>query len=111
MSKVKIDREDFTASAKDTPLYFLTHEFKDGCFLGFWSTSPWGRVHDQDRGWVVISAKGEVLDSIQTFDWGSVYHFGDSYAAWRKRQKEEHGPARRLLDEMTGEQKWKMERG
>lgn len=86
-------------------VYFLKGQFADGCLLGFWSCSPWGRIHNQDRGWVVIKPraynkrKGEVIDSIQTYDFGSIYRWRDleTFATWRKRQKKEHGKLTRWV--------------
>ena len=106
---MKLDKKDHTAyDKKGGRLYFLTHEFKDGCFLGYWSGCPRGCVHDQDRGWVVISKKGELLESLQTYESGPVPRFGDeSFADWRKRQKLEHGLAKGLKD-TQGNQMWKM---
>jgi len=105
--KVKLDVKDVrgkTASFtnKDSAwgkgrLYFITKRYNDGSYLAFWSDSPWGRVHNQDRGWVVIKPKkgsqyGEVIDFVQTYDFGpNPYNEDDdNYKKFMKRNKEEH---------------------
>ena len=113
--RVRINR-DLTASRffdrrkkepfKSTRVYFIKKKYMDGSFLAFWTDSPWGRVHDQDRGWVVIkptkSGQGVIVDRIQTYDFGPT---GEDYRGFLVRNKEEHGGYKESYDE------WKMTEG
>ena len=97
-----IDTNEMTAN-NNAGLIFLTNKFKDGTYIGFWSTSPCGCIHNQDRGWAVVSSSGELLDSIHTYDHGPVVRYSDeTFAEWRKRQTMEHGRSTRISE-------WKME--
>jgi len=103
MKEYKVNASDYTASTSQG-LIFLTAKFEDGHYLGFYSHSPWGRIHNQERGWAVVSPEGEIVDMIETYSWGSC---GFGFHEWRREQKEEHGRAKKLLDDF-GNQKWKM---
>lgn len=85
---------------------FLTNVFKDGCFLGFWSHSPWGRVQDQEQGWMVISPELKILDEFETRSMGE--STGGGFHYWRKEQTASHGKTRKLADSCTDEQIWKI---
>ena len=103
-NKIKINLEDFTAC--DGELFFLTHRFKDGCFMGFWSGSPWGRVRNQSRGWVVFDPKEGVVESCTTFEWGPMVG-GEGWREWVRRMIKEHGK-RTILTNWAGDRPWKM---
>ena len=83
---MRIDRKNLVAHGNRT--YFFRDVFEDGCVLAFWSDSPWGRVHDQDRGWVVIDPeRNSIVDEKQTYYFGSL----GGYREWMKKMKKKHG--------------------
>jgi len=86
-------------------LYLLTHRFADGHYLGFWANNLHGHARPKDRGWVVLSQQGEVVDLKQTYDWGPVPR-SEAFREWRRRQKQIHGPAKKLFNHY-GKQ-WRM---
>ena len=105
--RVKVNRKDLTAvySAKKPwggfRVFFIKKRYNDGSYLAFWSDAPWGRTRDQDKGWVVIKVPkgrqyGEVIDYVQTFDFGPT---GEDYRGFLARNKEEHGGYKESYDE------------
>ena len=101
-----IDRKAKTASI-GRRLFFLKGQFEDGTLLGFYSDSPRGCVHDQERGWAVIDSEaGIVLDVCETYDHGPC---ANDWRIWRTRLKKEHGPLRLFRDE-DGTHLWSMAR-
>jgi len=111
--KVKINWEEAVASlivdrSHGSRVYFMRDVFEDGCVLAFWSDSPWGRLHDQDRGWVIIQPQGEdkkegiIVDELETYYFGSL---NSDYRNWLKEQKVKHGRVVRRFqrkDPLTG---------
>jgi hypothetical protein len=90
----------------ETHLRFLTRVFPDGCFLGWYSHSPWGHVHDQEQGWTLFSPELEVLDEIETRVDGQ--SAGNNFRQWRAGVTLEHGRAFKLKPEWDNEQFWKI---
>ena len=88
-----------------TEIFFLTNVFKDGSFLGFWSHSPWGRVHDMEQGWAIFSPDLELLDSFTTKTLGTRK---SGFREWRKEKTILHGKSFRLMPEWGGDQFWKI---
>ena len=97
--------DDLTVNV-DGVAIFLTNVFKDGTLLGFWSHSPCGRVQDQEVGWMLISPTGECLDSVETRSYG--VSPGQDYKRWRAAIRKEHGSSKRLCDEFTLENIWRL---
>lgn len=98
---------DLTHSeGKGGDIIFLTHVFKDGFLLGFWSHSPWGRVNNMEKGWAVINLDGKIEDMCATVTNGEPAQ--EDFREWRKDQKELHGAATKLCEEFTGEMIWKL---
>ena len=117
MQNVKIDWSDFSASlvvknAFESECYFLKGQFEDGHLLAFYTHSPRGCVHDQQRGWVLIKPNGKrkpktgvIIDRLETYADGPL---GFGWREWRKNLKIEHGKMKRFLSDITGGDAWKM---
>ncbi len=90
----------------DAGLFFCTNVFKDGCFLAFWTHSPWGCVRDGEQGWAVFSPELEILTTCET----RTMHqpAGNDFKTWRKEQTETHGKSFKLAPEWGGESFWKI---
>ena len=91
---------------------FLTGVFKNGNMIGFWSHSPWGRVRDQQQGWMVIDKDLNHIDSITTFSDGvSGQGLGENetFNEWRSRIKQENGKSIKLCPEWDNECFWRMQ--
>ena len=99
---IKINKKDMTAS-EDSNLYFITHMFKNGKFLAFYSHSPWGRIKDQERGWVVIDKAG-IIDSVSTYCFGPT---DNDYRGWLRKQIDLFG-SRTIAKNEFDEPFWKM---
>lgn len=98
---------DLTIYYKESKLLiYLTHVFDDHHFLGFWSHSPWGRVHNMEKGWVLINHEFEIVDSCATIEDGEPA--GNDFRSWRKQVKEDHGKATKLAYEWSNELIWKI---
>lgn len=108
--KIKIDEKDATAStikyiSGATNTFFLTHKFANGFYLGFFSDAPWGRQHNQERGWVIIDpVSNTIIDVCETYYWGST---GADFKGWLKGYKEKYGKTE-LLKNKWGDRYWKM---
>ena len=104
-------KTDLTVSNK-FGLFFLTNVFRDGCLLGFWSHSPWGRCTDQEKGWVVLDRELNIVSECETKaftnDPQGCLETGVGFSQWRANQKKLHGSALKLCDDITGESFWKM---
>lgn len=86
-------------------LIYLTGFFRNGNLIGFWSHSPWGTCHDQEQGWCIINSNTlEVVDMCESKTSGASTGL---IRQWRKKVKEENGPAKKLLNDWD-EQEWKI---
>lgn len=103
-----LQNSDLCLSVDNTSgMVFLTHIFKDGCLLGFWSHSPWGTCTNQETGWAVLDPNAtRVLDKCEIKSFGM--SAGNDFKEWRRRMKELHGSATKLADEHTMETFWKI---
>jgi hypothetical protein len=110
--RVRIDKKDDYAvnvGKYDSVLYFFKGTFADGKILAFYSHSPWGRVHDQIRGWVLIDPKKkEVIDECETFNWISM---NCGWKDWMRRLKQEHGKLTKIKNTWGEHDKWRMDEG
>lgn len=95
--------EDLAVVTTD-PIIYLTGVFKNGFVIGFWTQSPWGHTTDQDRGWAILDTNLQIIDSCQSYDFGPTHQIRE----WRHSVKEEYGTAKKLCDEYSGEQFWKL---
>ena len=109
MRKIQFDKKGMMAYTKErgewsgmgTPnnLFYISHQFKDGCKLGFWTHSPCGRCNDMEQGWIVIDKAGTaMIDSVSSKSMGGST---GEVRRWNKKQKEIHGMKTRISD-------WKM---
>jgi hypothetical protein len=93
--------KDATAYDKSANrVYFITKEFNDGTFLAHYSDAPWGHVHNQERGRVIIKVMnqntGVIVDEYSTYYWGSTGAPG-SFNEWMFDMKKEHGGYKRVV--------------
>ena len=95
---------DLTVKTDFHKTLFLTHVFKDGSLLAFWSHSPWGTCNDQEQGTILLSSDLEEIDSIATRMHGESQ---GGFKQWRANVKEMKGGAKKIADEITGELIWK----
>lgn len=98
--------KDLAIKTNDDQLIFLTNIFKDGCFLGFWSHSPWGRTTDGEKGWAVINSNLDIIDSCETKTFGE--HVNNDFKEWRKEQHEIHGKSFKLKPEWENRAFWRI---
>ena len=104
--------KDLAVTTAGGETIFLTGVFKNGNMLGFWSHSPWGRVRDQQQGWMVIDKELNEIDEIKTRDFEACREaLGqfETFAQWRSRIKSENGRAFKLCPEWNNECFWRME--
>lgn len=73
---------------------FLTHVFKGGFILGFWSHSPWGTCNDQEQGWALLDSSFKEVTSCETKTMG--LSAGNDFLKWRRKIKDEYGKATKL---------------
>ena len=102
----KIVSNDLTIVV-DGSLIFLTHVFKSGHIMGFYSHSPWGSCHDKEQGNLVIDPKGNCVEIIETKIDGM--KGGEDFKEWRAMVKECYGKAIKLTPEGENELFWKKE--
>lgn len=103
----KLDMKELTFSTLGRHnLFFITHRFKSGHFLGFWSHSPCSTTQNQERGWVVISPDNlKVVDKCTTAGLGKVGRI----KPWRKNLRHKFGKATILHDGIdTNKPVWRM---
>ena len=87
-------------------LLFLTHVFKDGEVMGFWSHSPWGRETDQEQGWVIIDKDGTLIDQCATRTNGEPA--GEGFRDWLKFTIKHYGKRTKLCPEWENKLIWKI---
>lgn len=87
---------------------FLTHVFKSGHLFGWYSHSPWGRVHDQEQGYVIVDPHTrEVIDVCPTRTGGEPA--GCDFRGWLYMAiNGEYGRRKKLCDFVNGELFWKI---
>lgn len=128
----RVDTKGHTASAiyangrhrGGDPMLFIKGYFADGKhILAFFSHSPWGRVRNQHRGWVLLRFRSEttkrvavVVDVCETFYWGDTSAFYQSdylgtyirnWHHWRKLLRERFGKLKPALSDF-GTPQWSM---
>lgn len=101
--KLKINMREFTAEDSNH-LYFLKGEYADGCILAFYSHSPCGNYHDQQRGWILIGTNKEILDEVDTYNWGATGEGRKVLKIWREKHSK-----LTYFKNKYGEYPWKME--
>ena len=94
--------QTWTEKNCNNSLIFLTHRFKTGHFLGFWSHSPCSTTQDQEKGWAVIDP-----DTLKICETRSYGNWSGEFKEWRKQMSNNFGKATILKDD-CGEVKWKM---
>jgi hypothetical protein len=111
---IKLNLQDSTAyDGSQNRVYFLRKQYKDGCFLGFYSDSPWGRVHDMEKGWAVVCSKNkmktqcEIKETYETKSIGVSMNPPRSFNRWKNEMKLLHGKYVNTLHDEQGEL-WKM---
>lgn len=111
-TKVRIDMKELTAYNREGGtfgrgrMYFFRHWLRDGTVLAFYSDSPWGRVHDMEKGWAVIDLKKRaIVDEIQSRVMGE--STGET-RMWMKQVKRRHGRIKEPVRNEWGEIAWKM---
>lgn len=98
--------DDLTSTPQD--IIFLANVFKDGVTMGFWSHSPWGRVHNTEEGWAVLDKNGDVVEEYVTKSHLQSNETDETFAEWRSRIRDTFGKSKRLCDEFTLENFWRL---